>query len=65
VAVSTATSLLYGLPPLGGFERKIRMLVPLRCSPACTPACVYGDDIAMFYCRLRSSKVIDAYFFID
>jgi hypothetical protein len=51
--------------PLGGLERKIRMLVPLRCSPACTPACVYGDDIAMFCRRLRSSKVIDAYFFID
>ena len=51
--------------PLGGFKRKIWMPVPLRRSPASTPACVYSDDIARFYFRFRSGKIIDAYLFVD
>jgi hypothetical protein len=41
------------------------MPVPLRRSPASTPACVYSDDIARFYFRFRSGKIIDAYLFVD
>src|SRR5215475_573264 len=41
------------------------MEVPLRRSPAFTPACVYGDDITRFYSRLRSSKIVDADLFAD
>lgn len=51
--------------PLGGFKRKIWMPVPLRRSPASTPACVYCDDIARFYSRFCRSKIIDADLFVD
>ena len=50
--------------PLCSFERKIWMPVPLSCIPACTPTGINSYDIAVFYCRCRRSKVIDAYFFI-
>jgi hypothetical protein len=41
------------------------MPVPLRRSPASTPACVNSDDIARFYSRPRSGKIIDADLFVD
>src|SRR5271167_1895497 len=41
------------------------MPVPLRRSPASAPACVNSDDIARFYSRPRSGKIIDADLFVD